>query len=200
MSKATIVSLMPIPFNREMTGHNPAYYTIPAAADGDFNILVIDDATSWLYVLDGASVMRRHLAAEEAEELISTFIQANLYVGENCWPGIFWVEGAWTKNQIEERFAEKLEIAKDAQNNWFKALVEKADDDWNRSRQHRTISTPQRIAAIRLGLKREWNIQVEKGQNYIACPACETMLKSTVSVCPQCKLILKENPDFQFAS
>jgi hypothetical protein len=191
---------MPIPFNREMTGHNPAYYTIPPAELDDFNILVIEDTTSWLYVLDGNSVLRRHLAAEVAEELLSTFIQANLYVGEGSRPGIFWVEGGWTKKQIEENFGAELEEARDAQNQWFKALVEKADDDWNRSRQHRTISTPQRIAADRLGLKREWNIQVEKGQNYIPCPACETMLKSTVSVCPQCKLIIKENADFQFAS
>lgn len=199
MSHATIVSLMPIPFAREMIGHNPAYYAIPEAEQGDFNILVAGDGTSWLYVMDGKSVIRKHLAIDEVSELVDTFIEATPYVDENSRPGIFYVEGKWTKDEIREKFAEKLAEAEDAQNSWFTKLVEKADDSWNKYHQHRDISDPQRIAATRLGLKREWNIRVEKGKNFMECPACKTMIRSDVSVCPQCRVIIDTEKEFTFA-
>lgn len=200
MSNATIVSLMPIPFSREMIGHNPAYYAMPAAEKDSFEILHVGDATSWLYVFEGKSVQRRHLAIDEVAELIDTFIQATPLVDENAKPGIFYLEGKWSKDDIEEKFGDVLQKARDAQNLWFRNLVQDADDRWNRFHQHRDISTPARVAAKWLGLKREWNIQVEKGVNYTDCPACGTTIKASVSVCPNCRVILKEDSQFTFAS
>lgn len=200
MSKATIVSMLPFDWNREMIGHDPAYYQIPKAERDDFNILVIGDGRSNLYVFDGKSVPRMHLAISEANELVDTYIAATLYTDINSRPGLFVLDGEFTKDQIKEKFGSLLEERREQQINWFNNLIRQADDDWKKARLHRMISGPQRAAAESLGLKREWMLTDDFKLS--DCPACGTAIKSNIAVCPVCKAIIDQEraSQFEFAS
>lgn len=198
MSKATIVTLLPFEFPREMTGHNPTYYTFPAAKNGDFEVVVIGDTTSWAYVLDGKSLQRRHLAIDVAAELIDTYIDASQFKGADAGPGLFYVEGEHDKESIKENFSEKLEEARRKQNNWFLNLIHQGDDLWKKNRLHREISTPMKLAAAAMNQKREWLLDTILDNSFQECPACGSTIKAGISICPVCRVELKTN-QFTFA-
>ncbi len=198
MSKATIVTLLPYGFPREMTGHNPNWYEFPAAKNNDFECVVIGDSTSWVYILDGKSIQRRHLAYDIAKELIDTYVEAVQYKGEDAFPGLFYVEGEHDKASILKNFAPELEKARRQQNKWFLNLIYQADDVWKKHRLHREISTPMKLAAEAMNQKREWLLDSVLDNSFQECPACGSTIKALISICPICKVQLKEN-NFTFA-
>lgn len=198
MSKATIVSLLPFPIEREMTGHNPHFYNIPKAAFGDFELLVIGDTTDSIYVGESKSVIRDNLAYNVARELIDTYKEACVFTGPDAYPGLFYVEGEHDKESIKDNFPDLLEKADKENRNWYLNLIKAADDSWQKFHTHRDISTPQRLAAAALGQKRPWLIEAIVGNSFQDCPACGTTIKANVSVCPQCRAKIKES-EFEFA-
>lgn len=176
-----------------MTGYNPAWYFLPAAVDELPGVLVIEDALSYIYIGDGKSLPRRKLAFEVAQELVDTYISANLNVSAEAKPGILYFEGALTVEKVLIEYPDEVEAARTKQLNWFKALIREADDKWQRFHIHREISDPQRHAAKALGLTREWMFDNAKERNFQDCPACGSNIKAGVSICPQCRTELKEN-------
>ena len=200
MSKATIISIMPMKFVREMNGHNPHWYEIPPVPANEVKTLVIDNTTSWYYVRDGESIQRHHLAYDVAKELIDTYLNAVPDVSGDAQPGIAYVEGSYSPEEVEDKLSDLLEELREKQINYFRILVDKADDSWTKHGQKRDITDPQRFAAERLNLKRDWANQNEKGVRFIDCPACTTKIKSSAVICPNCKVELKKDHQFTFAS
>lgn len=198
MSKATVVMMLPYEWHREMSGHNPTYYTFPRAENNDFEVVVIGDTTSWTYIGEGKSLQRKHLAFDVAKELVDTYIEANLYISAEARPGVFYLEGDLTKDDVLDQFSEQLEEVRGKQNNWFVNLIAQADDAWQKHRLHREISTPQKLAAIALNQKREWLLDAIVDNTFQACKACGSTVKAGISICPICKVQLKEN-EFTFA-
>lgn len=192
MSKSTIVSLLPFGFHREMTGHNPASYYIPAAGPEGMSVTTVEDSTSWVYVLEGKSVEQKHLSFDVARELIDTYIAATQYTTPNAIPGLFYVEGKHSIESIKKNFSELLEEATRKQNNWYANLVKEADDFWAKSPLHRGISDPQKLAAKALGLKRQWLLAGSDTNNFKECPACTTTIQKKAVICPQCRTDLRE--------
>ncbi len=192
MSKSTIVSLLPFGFHREMTGHNPASYYIPKAGPEGMSVTVVEDSTSWVYILEGKSVQQKHLSFDVARELIDTYIAATQYVTPDAQPGLFYVEGKQSIEDIKEDFSELLEEAERKQNNWFANLVKEADDFWAKTPLHRGISDPQKLAAKALGLKRPWSLAGSDTNNFKECPACTTIIQKKAVICPQCRTDLRE--------
>lgn len=192
--KATIVSAMPRPIENEHKPHiEPSWYNIAAAPKDDIAILVISDAEDKVYAGEGRFIERPVFAIAVAKDIVDGFINSQLGISEGCKPALFCVEGEFTSGEIKTKFKNELLLAQLQQKRWFASLVRIADDDWARTRQHKTISDLQRDACKILNLERDWNVsefnEVPESQ---ICPACGSKLpNSKVTKCATCQTIIK---------
>lgn len=157
---ATVVSLFPFKIVEKKPAMIPPEFVIPAAAKDDFVILNVGICNTYIYMdAERGSMPFPEFAGTVADSIVNDFIMAQLeYRDDNCKPGLFWVPGKHTKEDIKKNFAAELAAAKAAQINWFKRLVYVADDSWNRVKKHSEISDVQREAVRQLNIKRDWLI------------------------------------------
>jgi hypothetical protein len=156
-ANATVVSILPAKVNEEKPGLYPGTFQIPAAKDGDFNILHVG-VSHYIVYLDSSrgSLRVPELGSKIARSIVEDFIKAQIGVEDGREPGLFWVEGHLTKEEILAKHKDLLEQAKEKQKNWFTALVMLGDDNWVRYGTHSAISGVQITAAKSLGHKAEW--------------------------------------------
>lgn len=200
---ATVVSLLPISIEAEKPMLTPGNFLIPPAEKGDFNILHIGHASHPVYLDSERGSIRVPVVSEEvAQSIVYDAIISRPYGLESgvAEPGLFWVPGHLSKEQIKKQHADKLESAQKKQRQWFLNLVGEADGWWNQYHNHKMISDLHRKAAKYLNLEREWNIEgtVESSTD---CPACTKIIPIRAVVCPHCRVILKpeEYKKLQFA-
>lgn len=194
MSKATIVSICPFELREEKPGLIPGVFIIPPAKEGDFNILVISDSKHTIRIpVQGNKITLTEDAHILAESIVQDRMTGQLLYRSDCHPGLFWVPGELTKEQIVKQFPDKLQEAHLKQRNWYRALCKLADDDWNNYHQHKFISDIQRHAAKVMGLERDW-LLVDMTDGPSKCPACFTNVDPRATICYNCKTVIHEAP------
>ena len=194
--KATIVSLLPRALNERKPGLSPSRFNIEAAAENDFNILVVNNISYHMQSINDGQLVNVPVPADEvANSFCNDFIHSQLATSDEPYaiPGLFWVEGELTKKKIESEWAEKLASISDAQNNWFRNLIASAEDEWSRYHQHRMISDIQRLAAKRMNYEAEWTM-VSQTIAPKRCPACQTtIMHQEAIICSTCRCVLDMN-------
>jgi len=187
-TKATIVSIVPIKIRIPTPHINPSIYEIPAAKNGEVQVLLLAEATYPIYMGEGRSMTNRELAIVVAEQITKQYVGAQLGLGDDCQPGVFFVVGSHLAGDIAKRFPEELAVANRQQRNWFAKLVNEGDDCWNKFHRSAAISELQRKACSWLGIEREWNIDVARVIQ--KCPACKGDLPDGAIVCMSCRTII----------
>lgn len=211
--KCTFVSTLPFPMTEDKPGLIPSHYLIEGVQQpGDFTITHIDDGYHNFIVPlsdEKAPPIKMIDTGEKiCEGLITDYLGAQLAIstekrqdGFTAIPGIFFVEGVFSKDVIKAIHRDKLRIALGNTAAWFERLVKLADDDWARYHQHKTISDVQRDACNYLGIRREWNFEVQDVLNNL-CPACKSSIHPEAIICAVCKTVLnvEEFKKLQIAS
>jgi hypothetical protein len=189
---ATLISMMPCPLVEKKPGLVPDTFFIPAAEKDGFQIILVHDSRFPVYIdHDRGTIWIPAPGETIAESIVRDYNSAQLNITESSRPGIFWLPGEFSSEQIRERFADRLKKERDTQIRWFKSLVQLADDDWNRFRQHRMISDIQRYAAEYLGSEREWLSIDLKAAELQRCPACAVILQNpAAAICMNCRCVL----------
>lgn len=192
MSKATIVSIMPIQINFENPTVHPSVYSIPAnKTRADFQVLVITDASTYVYLDDNRGHKPSPIPALElALSLVGDYQRASIQVSENAFPGLLVLDGEFTRKQVEDDFEDRLDALRSFQENWLMKIIAEADDLWSKYRQHRVITGLARTAAQYLGFDREWITVVPEIEK--KCPACAKNVNPTAVICANCNFILDE--------
>jgi len=190
---STVVSLVPYEVKDSKPGIIPGEYTVPPSNGIIPALLIVKDANSPLYRGSDMPNFNMIIPGEEiARSLVNDYIRAQLVYAEDAHPALFWIPGEFRDgNVVITKFNPELEKSRTVQNNWFKKLVELADDEWSRNHQHKTITDIQRFACRSLGLteQKEWYTSPDPVQ-MIKCPACMTMVEKAAVVCRNCKHIL----------
>lgn len=207
MAEATIVSLVPRKIREFKPGLDEPHFEMEPAdiTNGDFEIKVVKDRATSIYLDNDRGSRRFPVPVEEyAESIVNDFRLAQIERSSETGaePGIFWLPGRVTKEEVKTKHKDVLAAAIKAQTLWFERLVRKADDDWNQSRQVNRIAEIQRIAAKVLNLSRDW-LYEDMTMGNATCPACSSVLPNPVPVlCPICKLVLDETKykTFKFAT
>lgn len=186
----TIVSLMPYAIQENKPGLIPDTFYIPPSNGKVPAVLHITDARSNLYVRDGRTYPITHPAEEVANAIVNDYCIAQLQASDDARPAIFWVNGKLTGAEVLTKFPAEVAEAKTKQNRWFMKLVTLADDDWQRTKQFRMISDVQRHAAKSLGLiNKPWYLSPEP-QEFVKCPACNTLVEKNAAICANCKYVI----------
>lgn len=187
--KCTLVSLLPFGFYNKVPGLYPGEFRIPAAGKDDFELLIIDAAVHYVYIdATRGSIPIRINSEELATSLVNDYKQSCLAMNENSYPGLFWLPGELKKSAIVKDFASEIESAIKHQRSWFVSLVRMADDDWEKSHQHKFISDLQRYACKDLGYERQWVVEIPKAK--LLCEACGSIVTGNAIICPTCKHII----------
>lgn len=196
MSKSTLVSIVPFPITEFKPGIYPGKFEIKGSKEGIPELLVISDSIYHVEIDENRTITVTCQSEKLAESIVEDYIISNLAFSRelNATPGVFWVPEVQTLGSILANFSKQLEKVKIRQDNWFKRLVTIADDDWEKTRQHKTISDMQRYAAKSLGLERPWIINAASQVQAVGqakCIGCSSVVSLEAIVCPHCRCILK---------
>lgn len=193
-STATIVSLVPFPINEFKPQMDPEYIRIPAAEPNSFVVFHVTDSSFPYYVGEGKSINIPEPAHRFAQAIVDDYRSAQIGLSEGAAPGIFFLEGRYTKEMIkkDEALLSFVLVAKQQQIKWFENLVRLADDDWAKTRQHSLISDLQRHAARALNISRDWLFAPSLDGANIRCKACTSIVPTGAIVCPNCRCVLDE--------
>lgn len=203
MSKATIVSICNFPIGPEFKpGLFPNDYIVPAATEDRLGIVVISDAWTDVPQLDRKSIRITILAAEVARSIVEDWKTAQLQIGPGSQPGLFYLDGEHTEDEILEDEGGQILLmkARTEHTEWANRLVKMADDLWQLKPSYRQISRTMISAAKFLNLDRQW-MKSAKPTDTVVCPACTSRVPTGAAVCLHCKAIIDpvKYAQFEFA-
>jgi hypothetical protein len=198
MGQATIVSVCNFPIGPEFKpGLFPNDYIIPAAEEGGLGIIIISDAFTDIPQLDRKNIRVTVPAAEVARSLVEDWKSAQLMIGPGAQPGLFYVDGALSEDEIIDELSNEINKARDEHTEWAQRLVKMADDLWAIKPLFVQISAGMIYAAKYLHVDRVWTQNVRPEQSMV-CPSCNSRISSLTVVCPHCSVILNEEKHAQF--
>lgn len=205
--KSSVISLVPFALEEEKWGIYPGSFKIPAAKNNIPEILVVGDSIYYVEVDVGRSIPVTTPSYKIAQSIVDDYINSSIGINAadpTCGPGLFWVIGTFDLNRVYKECTEELEVVRSKQLKWFTRLIEMADDDWEKTRQHRAVTDMQRIAAKILNLDRPWIVSTPETIKALItknCPSCQNLISDLTVVCPQCKCIIDIDryKQFQFA-
>lgn len=195
--KSTIVSIFPKRIKIDNFTLTPGRYIIEPGSVEKPSLLVVGSASWWKEVNPNEPLLEIPQSSPViANSIINDYI--NGIWGCNMTdikPGIFWVPGEKTIEQIRKDHSALLEANIIAQKNYYQTMLRFADMNWAASSGNpATINDEMRQAAKYLGQEdRDWmKDHLMMGQ--VRCQACGTMKDPRYPVCPSCKAIDQSNP------
>lgn len=190
----TVVNMLPYELNEDKPHMLPSTFRVPAAEKGKFGILHVEEGIHYIPnpLIDegkpGSSIKQITMPDEMARSIVEDFASAQVCLGENAMPGIFWVPGRCSLKTVMENHAETIEKYATFQKNWFHALCSQADADWQKNKNMLAVSDLQRMAAKELGVQADW-VELRMQENS-TCPFCTVPIPVNAVKCPNCKEIV----------
>ena len=178
---ARIGSIYPYTVEEYKPGLHPSTFSIEGTMDDKTpTILEVEDAHYYFHTDNDIAQKVPVPAKDLVKSIVNDFIVGCLGATQMAYPGIFVFDKA-----------EDVDIARSAQNKWFKILIEKADTDWAIAARPGSINRIQRHAAKALGVEREWTVEASDNPKF--CPACTRSVTPGAVVCMNCQCILDAN-------
>lgn len=191
----TVVNLLPREIVEDKPHLLPNTFKIPAAKWGDIAVLHVEEAIHYIPnpLIDegkpGSSFRQITPPNEVARSLVEDYKNAHIATTEDAEPGLFWVEGRLSLDDIREYHSEEIKEADRKQKNWFRNLVALADADWEKNKNRLAVSDLQRLAARCLGIRKDW-VEMQM-QETVNCPFCTVAIPPDAIKCPNCKEVVK---------
>lgn len=194
LDKSTIFSIYPVDIHEKKYTLQPGVFDLPGGSYENPSRLVIGPSSWWrelstdepLLEIPVSSIM---VAESVVRDYANGLIECNM---NDIMPGIFFIPGVITVETLRKDHKKILDFADQKQKNWYLKLIEMGDVLWARTQGNPlSISNDMRIAARALGKDKDW-MQNFNNVEVIRCKACQTMVNSSVIICPNCKVILDE--------
>jgi hypothetical protein len=200
----TVVSIVPRMIRQEFPGLIPPVYEIEASDGVTPVTYIVKSAMHFVYLDETRGSLRVIDSPNEvARAICQDFVNSQIGVSSDSVgrPGVFWVVGEVTPEEVLEEHRPRYDQALVLQHLWMTDLARMADNDWNRYRAHNVVSEFQIKIARMLGWnpeQHEWMIPERLPE---VCPACSSPVKSGLIICPTCRCILnpEEFKKLQFA-
>lgn len=195
MDKSTIVSIYP-KFTREIKHTiQPGVFEINAGTLTKPAILVVGPSSWWRELDDEQPLLEIPVSSiQVADSFVKDYSNGLLANnGSEAMPGLFYIQGALTREQVIKDHQLELNRANDIQRIWFKLLVDIADNLWARSNGNPlTISDDMRLAARELNLNEKPWLQDFTMMTLVNCKFCGYMIRPGYPVCSNCHHVIDE--------
>lgn len=195
-SGATIVSICNFPITEDKTGITPNNFKIPKAEFGRVSVLHVEDGFFYVYIDDARGSIRSITPAlRMARSIVEDYSNAQLAKTVDAEPGLFYVQGHYTIEEIEAKFPDEIKEARRKHTNWAERLVTIADDMYAANNKRSAVSDRSRDAARFLALDRVWlkvtpTIAPIANVVFKTCPVCFENVHPEAIVCRSCKAVL----------
>ena len=197
LDKSTVVSILPKEIDEYKCTIQPGRFIIAPGTYEKPAVLVVGPSSWWKELDDNQPLLEiPQSSIAIADSVVKDY--CNGILGCNmgdAMPGLFYVMGNFTSEEIKTKFKELVDAAKIKQDAWFKVLVQMADTLWARTNGNPlTISSDMRMAAKMLNLEnnKEWTKDSITSE-LVRCKACGALKNQLYPVCGSCKAI--DNPE-----
>lgn len=191
--KSTVVSIYPKPLDEKKPTIQPGRFILPPGSYDKPSLLVVGPSSWWRELDDEQPLLEIPVSSIQiADSIVRDYCNGILECNMSTLkPGLFYLPGTKTIEEIKKNHKTELDSARDHQKNWYMALVKMADVLWSRSMGNPlAISDDMRLAAQELNLNKDWMADFTTVE-MVRCVACGTLNNSVIMVCPNCKVILK---------
>ena len=190
--KATIVSIYPRDIKEVKHTIVPGTFKIPAGTVTKPSITVIDPS-SWFRDMgeDMPNIEIPNNAVVVAKSIVQDYCSGMLMATKDASPGLFFIAGEWTLEEIKTKYKDAFNKAVIGQNVWFKRLVDLADAGWAQTNGNpKAISDLMRMAATELGVgDKDW-MKSSIVASMIKCAACGNLRNPDFPICGSCNRII----------
>jgi len=191
LDMSTVFSILPIDIREEKVTISPSVFRVPKGTPDQPSLLHVEPASWWRELDHDQPLLEIPVSSiQVANAIVQDYCVGMLGVnGEQSKPGLFFLPGKLSVEDLKTKFSGTLIKAISAQNAWYTGLIKLADALWSRSNGNPlAISDLMRLAAKELGKNKEW-IQDFQSVEQIRCKACGTFKSPLFPVCPNCKHI-----------
>jgi hypothetical protein len=190
--KATIFSVFPRAVRSKKATLQPGLFLIPAGTPSSPTPFIVGSSSWWKDSDPEQPPLEVPVSAVRvADSIVNDFASSKIGSDmSSAKPGLFYLPGEITVDEMKKKFKSHLEEAILKQNNWFRNLVQMGDSLWARTNGNPVaIDDVMRLAAKELGLQRDW-LGVSQTYDLIKCVACGNMRNPAYPICPNCKAII----------
>lgn len=198
--KSTLISLVPFPISEFKPGLTPGQFDMEASVGGVPSIKVIGESHYHVYIDHERGNLRVvDPSYKVAQSVVMDYLQAQLAAKPECHPAFFWKLGEFSASEVMAKFPDEVQAYNTIQMDWFLELIKLADDDWEKSRQHNSISDIQRFALKAIdptnSKMRPWVLvnplhEAAKEVKTQLCRACGSDVPFDVAICRYCRHII----------
>lgn len=196
---STVVSMIHIALMEEKPGLLPNVFRIAPGTMEKPSVTHIGAARHHVYLDDTrGSLPIKDASYEVARSIVEDYSTSQVCISEGVFPGIFWVPGKLTFEEIQDEYPDILRDAKIGHKRWMEALLKLADDDFARYAKHNVVSDFQRRLAeiCKLDPKKHPWMNVANSLEQLSCPGCGNAYMPGIEICGSCKRVLnKESYD-----
>jgi len=194
---STVVSIIPKPINEPKWTIFPGRFEIAPGSYDKPAVLTVGSSCWWREIDETQPLLEIPVySTQVAESIVKDYCGSYpLASGEEIKPGLFWVPGSVSPEEVKLKYKVALNKAKDAQIRWYHALIKMADSLWVRGNNNPSvIGEDMRIAARELGLaeKKDW-MSNARAQEMDRCKACGSLVDTHYPVCAVCKAVVNES-------
>jgi hypothetical protein len=204
MNGATIVSVMNFDvLNEHKPQLQPSHYDILGVGQqlDACQVTHIKDAIQFIPQLDHKTLTVPVSAIDLARSVVEDWTSAQLETAPpDAMPGLFYVDGIYSVEEVEDEFAQQLEMARNKHTLWCQRLLALADELWTLKPSQRHLSANMRYAARYLKTDRVW-LKAPRPEDLQKCPACTQNVPSDAVICMHCSAVLnaEKYKNIQFA-
>ena len=193
---STVVSIIPKFIKESKWTINPGVFELKPGSYDKPTVLTVGSSCWWREVGEDQPLLEIPVySTQVAESIVKDYCGSYpLASGEDTKPGLFWVPGNVSSDEVKLKYRVMLNKTRDSQIKWYHALIKMADSLWVRGNNNPSvIGEDMRIAARELGLseKKDW-MSNARAQEMDRCKACGSLVDTAFPVCPTCKAIVNE--------
>jgi len=193
LDKATIVSIYPRVAEDTKHTIQPGIFKISAGTVENPSTLVVGPSSWWRDIGEEMPLIEIPVGAViVAQSFVVDYCNGMLMCDmETAMPGLFYIPGELTIENIREKYTNEMANAVKKQNKWFDNLIELADVGWARTNgSPNAINDLMRMAADARGKSdKDWMKSAQDTQK-IKCVACGNLRNPLFPVCAACNRIV----------
>lgn len=192
MDKSTVVSIFPKEIDEVKHTISPGRFTISPGSYDKPSVLVVGTSSWWREIDEEQPLLEIPVSSVQiADSIVKDYCNGILGCNmSDAMPGMFYIPGSYTVNDIKKSYSGELDKALIRQRNWYSLLVRLADSLWARSNGNPlAISDDMRMAAKELNLQtKDWMKDFQM-VDMVRCKACGSLKNPLYPVCPVCRAI-----------
>lgn len=193
MDKATVVSILPKAISERKVTIQPGVFELAPGTFENPAILVVGSSSWWREIDENQPLLEIPTSAIViAHSIVQDY--CNGLLGCNMadkMPGLFYVPGAWTVQELKKQHMPLLVKAHEQQKGWFLNLIQIADVLWSRSNGNPlSISDDARLACRELHIQNKPWLGDLQAAEMIRCIACGSLRNANFPICASCKTVV----------